>query len=133
MTFFIYTKYFPNQPSSIVSIRLTVLNFKSSKFNGSANRLEEEKDFSYFRSFCQKLPVQPIQFLNPSLTAFFLKIFFLLAKTSLLALPPPRAITPLPCHMFLFLLLLSFRQSFLLYSPWPNIWRLSPSRSLKPS
>ena len=58
------------------------------------------------------------QWLDLPLAVLLLKILFLAAKTSLLALPLPKVITPLTCHMLLLLLLLC--RLFLLSFLWPN-------------
>ena len=122
---------FLNQPSSVISTRLTVFyNFKSFKSNRST---------SPFRQRIKRLLVilkalikafYPTQWLDFPLAALLLKILFLAVKTSLLVLPSLRAITLLPYHVLSLPLLLLLCQLFPFCFLWANTWKMTSSRSL---
>ena len=105
-----------NQPSSVVSIKLTAFyNFNSPKPNKSASQFGERIKrllvtlTAFIRAF------YPASWLYSPLATLFLKIVLLATKTSLLALPPSKVIIPLLCYVPLLLILLLFHQFFLLY------------------
>ena len=74
-------------------------NFKSFKLNRSASpfRKKKRKYLATLIAFIRAFYLN--QCLDPLLATLFLKIFFLAAKTSLLALPSSRPITLPPYHM----------------------------------
>ena len=104
-----------------------IYNSKSSKLNGSAS-LSRKRVLVTLKVFIKASYLA--QWLNLPLAILFLKILLLAAKTSLLALPAPRAITTPPYHMPLFPLLLC--QLSLLCLLWPNSWKMTFSKFLGP-
>ena len=121
-----------NQPSCIVSIRLTAFyNSKSSKSNKSAKPFRQKirKLLFTLRVFIKGFYLG--QWLNLLLATFFLKIFLLVAKISLLALPLLKTIILLLCHVLSFPLLMSLYRLFLLYLLWLNTWKITFSKFSK--
>ena len=98
-------------------------NFKNFKPNGSASSFRK-RVLVTLKTLIKALYLA--QWLDSLLAALLLKIFFLAAKTSLLALPPLRAIISLPCHVPTLLLLLC--RLFLLCSLWPVTQRITFSK-----
>ena len=120
---------FLNQPSSIVSTKLTAFyNSKSSKPNRSASPFGQriKKLLLTLKTLIKALYFAHWHHLP--LAILLLKIFFLAAKMSLLVLPPIKAIIPLPCHVSPVPLLLLLCRLFLLCFLWPITWRMTFSR-----
>ena len=111
----------------LLALDWSFYNSKNSKPNGSAS-LFRRKVLVILRALIRDLYLA--QWFDLLLAALYLKILFLAAKTSLLALPPPRAITPPLCHLPPLPLML--RRLFSLRFLWPNTWRMTSSRSLGP-
>ena len=99
-------------------------SFKVNKLGSSFRR----RVFIILRAFIKAFYLA--QWLDPLLTALHLKILLLAAKTSLLQLLQPKAITAPLCHVLSLLLLLYWL--FLLCLPWPNTWKMTFSGSLGP-
>ena len=114
----------------LLVLGLSFYNFKSFKHNKSASLFRKRKNrfLAILKAFLKAFYL--VQWLDPLLAALYFKIFFLTAKTSLLALPPPRAITPQPYYMPPPLLLL-YRLS-LLSLLWPNTWKIIFNRFSRP-
>ena len=109
-----------DQPSSVVSTRLIVFyNFKGFKPNKSASPFKQKirRFWTILGAFVRRSLFQPVQWLDCLLAALFLKILFLVAKTSSLALSTLKAITPSLCYIFPLALLLLLRRLFLLHLP----------------
>ena len=115
---------FPINLVELLALDWPFYNSKSSKPKGSVN-LFRKRVLVTLRALI-KAPYLA-QLLSPLLATLLLKILLLAAKTSLLAQPPLKALTPLLCHVLPCPLLL--RRSFLLCLLWPNIQRIISRRS----
>ena len=122
---------FFDQSTGIVSTSLTAFyNSKCSKPNRSASLFGQtiRRLLVILKSLIRAFYLA--QWFNYLLAALFFKIFFLAAKTSLLALFLLSAITLQLYHVPLLALLLLLRWLFLFYSLWADTWKINSSSSL---